>query len=90
MTSALKQPNEEDRRHRDASPNVIREFWLHAPSGYVWALEIDSAGRVIGAAGPLTKRDADPLILDYFLYKATDVPWIVRDRLQFTRLPEGG
>ena len=70
-----------------ASRNAtVREFWLHDPTGYIWALETDRAGQVIAAAGPLVRADAEPLLLDYFLYKPTDVPWIVRHRLEFTRV----
>jgi len=63
-----------------------REFWLHRPTGYVWALQLDRAGRVTAAAGPLAKPDAEPLLLDYFLYKSTDVPWIERHGPEFVRL----
>lgn len=85
--SALRNhPNEEHCPYPGVARNAAtREFWLHDSTGYVWALEIDSGDRVIAAAGPLTKRDADPLLLDYLVYKATDVAWIVRRRGEFTR-----
>ena len=79
--SALREHPNEGRRHA-----TLREFWLHVPTGYVWAVEIDSSGRLIAAAGPLAKRDTEPLLLDYLVYKPGDVAWIVRHRPEFTRV----
>ena len=84
----LEHPDEESRRH--AARSTLREFWLHQPTGYVWALESDRAGRVIAASGPLAVSDAVPALLDYLLYRAREVPWIVRHRQEFTALHRGG
>ena len=54
MSVPLEHPNEDCHRHPER--DTLREFWLHGPTGYVWALEIDSSGRVIAAAGPLASE----------------------------------
>jgi len=85
VTSPLLEGPHEESRHPSAR-GTVREFWLHRPTGYVWALESDRADRLIAAAGPLAVNDAAPALLDYLLYRAREVPWIVRHRLDFVQL----
>ena len=64
---------------------VVREFWLHKPSGRVWAVEVED-GEVVGVAGPVRARDTDPVLLDHLPYDSRDVPWVTRNRREFVRL----
>jgi len=58
-----------------------REFWVHEPTATVWAVE-HVAGNILGVAGPMTAADADPLLLDYLPYRATDTVWVGLNRNQ--------
>ena len=61
------------------------EFWLHKPSGEVWAVK--QRGKVIAVAGPISREDAEPELLDYFVYDARDCHWVTKRLEEFSRLP---
>jgi len=63
-----------------------REFWLHKPSGRVWAVELNTDGDVVTTAGPLDPKDADPAALDHMPFDGRYVGWISHYRAEFTRL----
>ena len=77
-----------------ALPSVIdrrwkteqQEFWLHKPSGEVWAVK-KRDGKIIAVAGPITREDAEPELLDYFVYDARDCEWVIKRLEEFIRLP---
>lgn len=52
---------------------TIRGFWQHT-NGKVYAVESDSFGRILGAAGPLDPNDLRDL--DEYDYKPAITGWI--------------
>ena len=53
--------------------NTIRGFWQHI-NGKIYAVESDTFGKIIGAAGPLDPNDLRDL--DDYDYKPAIVGWI--------------
>jgi hypothetical protein len=62
------------------------EFWVHKPSGEVWAVK-HRGGKIIAVAGPISREDAEPELLDYFVYDARDCHWVTKRLEEFSRLP---
>jgi hypothetical protein len=60
----------------------VSGYWIHGPSGFVWAVElIDDV--VVCAAGPLLVSEADPDILPYLDYSLRDGAWVREHRGEF-------
>jgi hypothetical protein len=58
------------------------EYWIHEPSGLVWAVQFkDDALACV--AGPLYAGEADVDILTYLDYSRQDLPWIEEHRDEF-------
>lgn len=53
--------------------NSIRGFWQHT-NGRIYAIESDTFGNIIGAAGPLDPNDLRDL--DEYEYKGAIARWI--------------
>lgn len=64
--------------------DVLREYWLHKPTGRMWAVEVVD-GTVRAAGGPLAVEDAAPELLDHLPYDRGEAPWINRAREEFVR-----
>lgn len=65
--------------------DFLREYWLHKPTGRMWAMEIRN-GSVVAAAGPLAAEYAVPGLLDYLTYVRSEAIWINRRRNEFVRV----
>ena len=52
---------------------IERNYWQHAATGEIWAVETD-AGSPVRCAGPLNANDVHPLLLDHLLYTLGYVP----------------
>ena len=53
--------------------NTIKGFWQHK-NGKIYAVQSDTFGNIIGAAGPLDSDNLRPL--DEYDYKPAIVDWI--------------
>ncbi|MBI2217339.1 MAG: hypothetical protein HYU51_08585 [Candidatus Rokubacteria bacterium] len=57
------------------SQKVSSAYWLHAPSGFVWAVQVVDR-EILCAAGPLLVSEADADILPYLDYSVRDGAWV--------------
>ena len=55
--------------------HTIHEYWLHRPTGQLWAVKI-TGGQVHGACGPLDPKEVTPAVLPHLWFHFRDVPWI--------------
>jgi hypothetical protein len=61
------------------------EYWLHRPTGFVWAVTLENDA-VQSAAGPLEVCHADPELLAFLDYSHADGCWITAHRCEFRRV----
>jgi hypothetical protein len=66
------------------SPLARREFWLHVPSGKLWAFELKGA-EIVAHAGPFTTRLFDAVNVDDLAYDANGatLDWARGHRTEF-------
>jgi hypothetical protein len=60
-------------------------YYLYKTTGDVWAIELDAHGTVVGAAGPISMKDAQPEILEHLPYDTRDIRWIRKNWPAFER-----
>jgi hypothetical protein len=64
---------------------IERNYWQHAGTGDIWAVETDAEGPV-RCSGPLNSRDIHPLLLRHLLYTAVYVPDLRVDWASYSRV----
>ena len=64
---------------------MSREFWLHVPTGRLWAVE-SRDGVVVAAAGPLEAADVHPRLLDHLMFFRSDADRVNAHRHDFIPL----
>jgi hypothetical protein len=60
-------------------------YWVHTPTGYVWAVEVEADGDIVSAAGPLLATEAAPEVISHLIFDTRDVAWIKHNWQHFMR-----
>jgi hypothetical protein len=61
-------------------------YYVHRPTGRVWAVEVSCTGDILSAAGPLPRSEATPGMIEHLVLDVRDVTWIKRNRQHFVRV----
>ena len=64
---------------------IERNYWRHAGTGEIWAVETDAEGPV-RCSGPLSARDSHPLLLNHLLYTSAYVSDLRTDWASYSRV----
>ena len=63
-----------------------KALYKHKRTGDMFAIEIDSQGKVISTSGPLLYKDIDPDQLDYDNYWDSEISYKIKDFILISKL----